>query len=58
MESLFTYVKISHGKRIYGKEEGYKKKITMEDLDAGYSIFLKNKEVKPSKPFGMHMMYM
>jgi SpoVK/Ycf46/Vps4 family AAA+-type ATPase len=58
MESLFTYVKISHGKRIYGKEEGYKKKITMDDLDAGYSIFLKNKEVKPSKPFGMHMMYM
>ena len=32
MESLFTYVKISHGKRIYGKEEEYKKKITMEDL--------------------------
>ena len=58
MESLFTYVKISHGKRIYGKEEEYKKKITMEDLDAGYSIFLKNKEIQPVKPFGLQMMYM
>jgi SpoVK/Ycf46/Vps4 family AAA+-type ATPase len=58
MESLFTYVKISHGKRIYGKEEEYKKKITMEDLDAGYSIFLKNKEIQPAKPFGLQMMYM
>ena len=58
MESLFTYVKISHGKRIYGKEEEYKKKITMEDLDAGYSIFLKNKEIQPVSPFGLQMMYM
>lgn len=58
MESLFTYVKISHGKRVYGKEDDYKKKITMEDLDAGYSIFLKNKEIDTTVPFGLQMMYM
>lgn len=44
MESLFTYTKIAHGRRIFGKEG--KKILTIEDLEKGYLAFLKNKEVK------------
>jgi len=43
MELLFSYVKISHGRRIYGEPENKRKLLTMADLDAGYSIFLSNK---------------
>jgi len=46
MESLLTYTKIQHGRRIFGKPG--KKNLTMEDLEKGYEIFLKNKENKQS----------
>lgn len=44
MESLFTYTKIQHSRRIFGKPE--KRKLTLEDLEKGYEVFLKNKENK------------
>ena len=43
MEQLFTYVKISHGRRVYGEPEEKKKCLTKEDLDSGYKTFEQNK---------------
>jgi SpoVK/Ycf46/Vps4 family AAA+-type ATPase len=47
MEVLFTYIKIVHGRRIYGKSAEYRKKISLCDLEKGYQLFVKNKNVKP-----------
>jgi SpoVK/Ycf46/Vps4 family AAA+-type ATPase len=44
MELLFSYLKIAHSRRIYGKDVNMRKKITREDLDGGYEIFMKNKK--------------
>lgn len=46
MDALFTYTKISHGRRIYGKPVDIRKRISMDDLDKGYDIFMKNKQIK------------
>ena len=45
METLFSKVKIAHGRRIFCKLDCEKKKITMEDLDNGYKSYLEN-EIK------------
>jgi SpoVK/Ycf46/Vps4 family AAA+-type ATPase len=44
MEQLLTYIKISHGKRIYGKDIDLRKKIIMEDLQNAFKIFKNNRE--------------
>jgi len=44
MEQLLTYIKISHGKRIYGKDIGLRKKIIMEDVKNAFKIFKNNRE--------------
>lgn len=44
MELLFSYLKIAHSRRIYGKDISMRKRITREDLDGGYDIFVKNKK--------------
>jgi SpoVK/Ycf46/Vps4 family AAA+-type ATPase len=51
MESLVTHVKISHGRRIYGVTEGNKTELSIEDMDAGYKRFIKNKKKKDDKSF-------
>jgi len=56
MELLLTYTKISHGRRIYGKPEELRKKISLEDLNHGYDVFLKNKNIKKDSPF-LHGIY-
>ena len=43
MELLFSYVKIGHAQRIFGKELVLRKKITREDLEKGLELFLENK---------------
>jgi len=50
MESLFTYIKIAHGRRIYGKSYEYKKRLNKEDLDKGYEAFLKHKDIPKVSP--------
>ena len=55
MDSLFTYTKISHGRRIYGKPVEYRKKISMDDLDKGYELFIKNKQIKEKDNFIQYM---
>ena len=50
IEQLFSYVKISHGRRIYGKKE-QKKLITIDDVNNGFKQFEKHnslhEDVKP-----------
>jgi SpoVK/Ycf46/Vps4 family AAA+-type ATPase len=44
MEQLLTYIKISHGKRIYGKDTDLRKKIIMDDIKNAFKIFKNNRE--------------
>ena len=57
MELLFSYTKISHGRRIYGKDVNLRKKITMEDLENGFKVFKKhNSKKKDSEiPYGLYI---
>jgi hypothetical protein len=43
MDILFTYVKICHGRRIFGCDS-IRKHIILQDMDAGYEIFSNNKK--------------
>jgi SpoVK/Ycf46/Vps4 family AAA+-type ATPase len=57
MELLFSYTKIAHGRRIYGKSVDIRKKINLEDLNNGYEAFLANSKSKPSQqtiPYGLY----
>ena len=44
MEVLFTYVKISHAHRVYGKGKDAQYNITNEDLDRGLELLLQNRK--------------
>lgn len=56
MELLFSYTKISHGRRIYGKDVSLRKKISMEDLENGFKVFKKhNSKQKEVIPFGLYI---
>ena len=56
MELLFSYTKIAHGRRIYGKSPELRKQITIEDLDAGYATFIANSSKKTSTvPYGLYV---
>jgi hypothetical protein len=44
MEVLFTYVKISHAHRVYGKGKDAQYEITNEDLDRGLELLLQNRK--------------
>ncbi len=46
MEQLFTCTKICHSRRIYGKDKDLRKKINMEDVKAGFKMFMENKKKK------------
>ena len=56
MELLFSYSKISHGRRIYGKPDEIAKTLVLSDIDKGYEKFRKNSSHKNSEPpMGMYM---
>lgn len=57
MELLLLYVKIAHGKRIYGKSKDLRKKISLDDLNNGFNTFEKNKNVK-TEPEYLKSIYM
>ena len=44
VELLFTYTKICHSKRVYGKPQLEKKKITLKDIENGFDIFMNNND--------------
>ena len=50
MEVLFTYSKMAHSLRIYGKDIEIRKKISLEDMDKAFKIFIDNlkKDERPS----------
>lgn len=46
MEQLFTYTKICHSRRIYGKDVKKRKKLIMEDIKKGFKMFSDNRKKK------------
>lgn len=57
MELLFSYTKIAHGRRIYGRPVDLRKKINLEDLNNGYEVFLENsnsKSIQSTIPYGLY----
>jgi SpoVK/Ycf46/Vps4 family AAA+-type ATPase len=46
IELLFSYIKVCHGRRLYGKSNDLRKHINMEDINKGYEQFIKNKPGK------------
>lgn len=62
MEVLFSYMKISHAQRIFGKDLDLRKKITRDDLENGLNLLLENKQSSDSSsidlkglPMGMYI---
>ena len=57
MEQLFLLAKISHAKRVYGQDESLKKKLTSEDVIAGYRMYEENMKSKDNKNmlFGLYI---
>ena len=57
MELLFSYTKISHGRRIYGKDVSLRKIITIDDLENGFKVFTKHnsKNIEYEIPFGLYI---
>ena len=46
MELLFSHIKVCHSRRVYGLPEDVKKKISNEDMDNGFSVFIENLKKK------------
>ena len=49
VELLFSYIKVCHGRRLYGKSSELRKFINMDDINKGYELFLKNKSTENDK---------
>jgi len=46
IETLLSKIKMVHSKRVFGREEREKRKISYEDLEKGLEMFLKNTDQK------------
>jgi SpoVK/Ycf46/Vps4 family AAA+-type ATPase len=59
MELLFSYVKICHAQRIFGKNPEIRKKLSKEDLEKGLELFIENKASNTKGlreiPMGMYL---
>jgi len=57
VELLFSYTKVGHGRRIYGKSDELRKCLNMDDLNAGYAKFLANSKKKNERTeiFGLYV---
>ena len=49
IETILAKTKISHSKRVFCKPEDEKKIITLQDLNKGFELYLKNNDVKNRK---------
>lgn len=49
MESLFTYTKISHGRKQFGKSEETKRHLILENLEDGFKMFQRHKMEKETE---------
>jgi chromosomal replication initiation ATPase DnaA len=56
MEQLFFFSKISHSKRIYGKDSSLKKKLILEDIQNGFKVYKENlNSTKENMLFGLYI---
>lgn len=56
MEQLFFFSKISHSKRIYGKDISLKKKLVLEDIENGFRLYKENlNTTKDNMLFGLYI---
>lgn len=58
MEQLFTYTKICHSRRIYGKDVKKRKKLIMEDIKKGFKMFSDNRKKKDEVNKHIYSMYL
>jgi hypothetical protein len=49
METLLTKIKMSHSRRVFGKPETEKKKISGKDLEKGFELYLKNDHIQKNR---------
>jgi len=49
VETILAKTKIAHSKRVFCKPESEKKKITINDLEKGFELYLKNDDIKNRK---------
>jgi Cdc6-like AAA superfamily ATPase len=49
IENILAKTKIAHSRRVFCKSVDEKRKITLNDLDAGFEMYLKNEDVKNRK---------
>jgi len=57
MEMLFSYTKIAHSRRIYGKAKNLRKCLNISDLDRGYEMLLENRKKEDHIKKAMLSMY-
>lgn len=58
VEQLFSYVKMSHGRRIYGKKEEKKKKLILVDIENGFKKFKNHRTLEEpinERLFGLYV---
>ena len=56
VELLFSYIKMAHGRRLYGKSSDLRKCINMEDLENGFQQFNEHSKIKTKeKILGMYV---
>ena len=49
IESLLSKIKIIHSRRVFCKPDSEKKKITLNDLEKGFELFMKNEYIQSKK---------
>jgi SpoVK/Ycf46/Vps4 family AAA+-type ATPase len=57
MEMLFSYTKIAHSRRVYGKPKEIRKCLNINDLDRGYEMLLENRKKENPITKAMLSMY-
>ena len=57
IELLFSYTKIAHGRRVYGKDSALRKQININDMQSGMKIFKSHmkKEEKNVEIMGLYV---
>jgi SpoVK/Ycf46/Vps4 family AAA+-type ATPase len=50
MDLLFSFVKICHSNRIFGKGPELRKRISVDDIENGYKMFIENSKNTKNKP--------
>ena len=57
METLLGKVKIAHSRRVFCKDKDLKTKITMDDLENGFKMFIENDKTQKKDDYIMNSLY-